>query len=92
MQAILHGQVIAESDETIDVEGNQYFPFESVNMDFLIPSSTQTVCPWKGNASYYSVKVGDELIEDAAWTYKEPKEAASQIKEFIAFWKEVKVR
>jgi len=92
MKAYWQNQLIAESDETIEVEGNQYFPAESVNMDYLKPSETHTTCPWKGRASYYHIKVGEAENPDAAWFYPEPKEAASQIRNYVAFWKGVDVR
>ncbi|MDJ1468600.1 DUF427 domain-containing protein [Cytophagaceae bacterium DM2B3-1] len=91
MKAIWNGQIIAESDQTIVVEGNHYFPPQSVRTEFFIPSSTHTTCPWKGIASYYTLDVEDSQNKDAAWYYKEPKEAAQQIKDYIAFWKGVKI-
>lgn len=91
MKAIWNGEVIAESTDTIGLEGNHYFPIESVNKDYLVDSSLQTTCPWKGLASYYTVSVNDKQNPDAAWFYSEPKDAAKQIKNHIAFWKGVKV-
>jgi uncharacterized protein (DUF427 family) len=91
MKAIWNGQVIAESDQTILLEGNHYFPAEAVRREFLEPSDTHTTCPWKGVASYYHVKVGNQINRDAAWYYPEPSEAAKQIKGYIAFWKGVQV-
>lgn len=91
MKAIWNGEVIAESERTILLEGNHYFPPESVQEDFLVPSDTHTTCPWKGIASYYHVKVGDQVNRDAAWYYPEPSEAAQHIKGYIAFWKGVQV-
>lgn len=91
MKAIWNGQVIAESDDTLVVEGNHYFPADSVRQEFLQDSPTHTVCPWKGLASYYSLKVGGETNKDAAWYYPEPKDAAKQIAGRVAFWKGVKV-
>jgi uncharacterized protein (DUF427 family) len=91
MKAIWNGQVIAESDQTILLEGNHYFPAEAVRWEFLEPSDTHTTCPWKGVASYYHVKVGNQINRDAAWYYPEPSEAAKQIKGYIAFWKGVQV-
>lgn len=91
MKAIWNGQVIADSDQTVLLEGNHYFPAESVRQEFLLPSDTHTTCPWKGIASYYHIKVGDQINRDAAWYYPEPKEAAKQIKGYIAFWKGVQV-
>lgn len=91
MKAIWNGQVIAESDQTISLEGNYYFPAEAVRREFLEPSDTHTTCPWKGVASYYHVKVDNQINRDAAWYYPEPSEAAKQIKGYIAFWKGVQV-
>lgn len=91
MKAIWNGEVIAESDQTILLEGNHYFPAETVRQEFLVPSDTHTTCPWKGVASYYHIQVGDRVNQDAAWYYPEPSEAAKQIKGYIAFWKGVQV-
>ena len=91
MKAIWNGAVLAESDKTIVVEGNHYFPPDSVNREYLQESSTRTTCPWKGLASYYSVVVDDQPNRDAAWTYANPKSAAAQIKDHVAFWRGVKV-
>ncbi|WP_299291753.1 DUF427 domain-containing protein [uncultured Mucilaginibacter sp.] len=91
MKAEWNNQVIAESDATIVVENNHYFPLEAVKKEFLKPSSTHTTCPWKGLASYYSLDVDGKQNPDAAWFYSEPKDAAKQIKNYVAFWKGVKV-
>lgn len=91
MKAIWNHEVIAESDETIVVENNHYFPLQSVNKEYLIESATHTTCPWKGEASYYTLEVDGRSNPDAAWYYPEPKEAAQNIKNYIAFWKGVKV-
>lgn len=91
MKAIWRDAVIAESDRTVVVEGNHYFPPESVRPEHLRPSATHTTCPWKGEASYYDVVVGGDTNRDAAWYYPEPKDAARQIKDHIAFWKGVKI-
>lgn len=91
MKAIWKDAVIAESDDTVVVEGNHYFPVESVDRDLLQDSDTTTKCPWKGTANYYHVVAGGETNRDAAWYYAEPKEAASQIRGRIAFWKGVRV-
>lgn len=91
MKAIWNGQIIAESNDTVVVEGNHYFPAESVKREFLRDSSTHTTCPWKGVASYYSLEVDGQTNKDAAWYYPEPKDAAKQIQGRIAFWKGVKV-
>jgi uncharacterized protein (DUF427 family) len=91
MKAIWNGAAIAQSDDTVVVEGNHYFPATSVNKDHLQSSDTHTICPWKGEASYYNVVVNGQTNKDAAWYYPEPKEAAAQIKDRIAFWRGVKV-
>lgn len=91
MKATWNGQVIAESDETEVVEGNHYFPADSIKREFFTASSQHTTCPWKGEASYYSVVVDGETNKDAAWYYPQPKDAAKQIKDRVAFWKGVKV-
>ena len=91
MKAIWNGEVIAESDDTVNVEGNQYFPISSVKKEFLKESDTHTTCPWKGEASYYTLEVDGETNPDAAWYYPEPKEAAKHIKDRVAFWRGVKV-
>ena len=91
MKAIWNDQVIAESDSTVVVEGNHYFPLESVKADVLRPSSTHSTCPWKGVASYYSLEVGGKENVDAAWFYPEPKDAAKNITGRVAFWKGVRV-
>ncbi|MBO0938662.1 DUF427 domain-containing protein [Fibrella sp. HMF5335] len=91
MKAIWNGQTIAESNNTVVVENNHYFPKESVKAEYLTDSSTHTTCPWKGLASYYSLTVDGKTNPDAAWYYPDPKDAASQIKDHVAFWKGVKV-
>jgi uncharacterized protein (DUF427 family) len=91
-KATWEGAVLAESDRCIALEGNQYFPPDAVRWEHLKPSDTHTVCPWKGTASYYHVEVKDKRNADAAWYYPEPKEAAGEIKGYIAFWRGVKVR
>ena len=91
MKATWNGTVLAESDETEVVEGNHYFPKASINEDFFEESSKHTTCPWKGEASYYTVVVDGEKNADAAWYYPEPKDAAQQIKDHVAFWKGVEV-
>jgi uncharacterized protein (DUF427 family) len=90
-RATWNGAVLAESEETVIVEGNHYFPRESVRMEFFLSSETHTICPWKGKASYHHVEVNGKRNPDAAWYYPEPFPAASQIKDRIAFWKGVKV-
>ncbi len=86
MKAVWNGVTVAESDDTVVVEGNHYFPIESVRADVLRPSDTHTTCPWKGEASYYSLEVDGQVNESAAWYYPEPKPAASEIKGRVAFW------
>ena len=92
MQALLIGTVIADSDETVVVEGNPYFPVGDVNADHLVPSETHMTCPWKGIASYYTVAVPGTTSEDAAWYYPTPSDAAQQITGHVAFWKGVAVQ
>lgn len=89
--ATWNGEVIAESDDTVIVEGNHYFPIDSVREDYLRPSETTTVCPWKGTASYYTLHVNGEDNPDAVWYYPEPKKEAAQIKDRVAFWRGVEV-
>jgi uncharacterized protein (DUF427 family) len=91
MKAIWNNAVIAESDDTVVVEGNHYFPPDSVNNEYLQPSVSHTTCPWKGEASYYDVVVKGEINGDAAWYYPDPKPAAAEIKNRIAFWHGVTV-
>jgi uncharacterized protein (DUF427 family) len=91
VQARWNGAVIARSDDTVVVEGNHYFPAESVDAAVLRPSDTHTSCPWKGEASYYSLVVEGKENWDAAWYYPEPKPAAEEIRGRIAFWKGVEV-
>jgi uncharacterized protein (DUF427 family) len=91
VRAIWNGHVIAESDDTVVVEGNHYFPASSVDARVLVPSPTHTVCPWKGTASYYSLAVDGVVNADAAWFYPEPKDAAAQIRDRVAFWRGVQI-
>lgn len=91
MKATWNNQTIAESDETIVVENNHYFPADSVKKDFLTESATHTTCPWKGVASYYTLQVDGKENTDAAWYYPAPKTAAENIKNYIAFWKGVQI-
>lgn len=91
MKAIWNNKVIAESDDTIVVENNHYFPKESVKSEFLVPSPVHTTCIWKGVANYYNLEVDGKENLDAAWYYPDPKPAAENIKGRIAFWKGVKV-
>jgi uncharacterized protein (DUF427 family) len=90
-KATWNGAVIAESDSTVMVEGNHYFPIKSVNADLLEPSAKHTSCPWKGEASYYSLNVDGNVNADAAWFYPTPKDAAKEIKGYVAFWRGVTV-
>jgi uncharacterized protein (DUF427 family) len=90
-KAVWNGVVLAESDNTEIVEGNHYFPLDAVNLNYFQESSKQTTCPWKGRASYYTVKVNGQENVDAAWYYPEPKDAAKNITGHIAFWRGVKV-
>lgn len=91
MKATWNGATLAESDDTVVLEGNHYFPPESLNRDHVVFSNHRTSCPWKGQAHYYNLLVDGELNTDAAWYYPEPTEAASEIKGRVAFWKGVKV-
>jgi uncharacterized protein (DUF427 family) len=90
-KATWNGVVIADSDDTVVVEGNHYFPKDAVGQEYLAPSEQSSVCAWKGTASYYDVVVGGEVNKDAAFYYPEPKEAAARITGRIAFWKGVEV-
>ncbi|WP_016991281.1 DUF427 domain-containing protein [Flavobacterium sp. ACAM 123] len=91
MKAIFNKTVVAQSEHTVVVEGNHYFPLESINSDYFTETIHNTTCPWKGEASYYSIKVNDEISENAGWSYKNPKEAAKEIKNHVAFWKNVTI-
>ena len=91
MKAIWHDTVIADSEDTVVVEGNHYFPADSVNRSLLRDSDTHTVCPWKGTASYYTLDVDGQQNADAAWYYPEPKDAAAEIRDRFAFWKGVTI-
>ena len=91
MKATWRGAVLAESDDTVVVEGNHYFPAESINREHFRESGTHTTCSWKGEASYYDVLAGGEVNSDAAWYYPEPKGAAEAIRGRVAFWRGVRV-
>jgi uncharacterized protein (DUF427 family) len=91
MKAIWNGTVIAESSDTVVIEGNHYFPADTIKKEYFKPSDTHTVCPWKGTASYYTVDVEGETNKDAAWYYPETSELAKAIKGYVAFWKGVEV-
>jgi uncharacterized protein (DUF427 family) len=92
MKATWNGQVLAESESTIIIEGNHYFPPDSVRWELLTESPTTTVCGWKGTASYYSVNADSRELSDAAWTYRTPLPAAEEITGYVAFWKGVEVQ
>jgi uncharacterized protein (DUF427 family) len=91
MKAIWNNTVIAESQKTVKLEGNHYFPPETVNLDYFKPSSSKSTCPWKGEASYYTIEVDGQSNKDAAWYYTDPKSEAIEIKGHIAFWKGVRI-
>ena len=91
MKATWNGAVIAESDQTVVVEGNHYFPPDAVNREYFKGSDTHTTCPWKGEANYYNVEVNGEVNKDAAWYYPETKPDADNIRGYVAFWRGVKV-
>ena len=91
MKAVWNNTVIAESNETIEVEGNQYFPAETINKEYFQPSETHSVCGWKGTANYYDVVVDGNANKDAAWYYPDTKADAKNIEGYVAFWKGVKV-
>lgn len=91
MKATWNGTTIAESDETIVIENNHYFPEASIKKEYFKPSSKHTSCPWKGEASYYTLEVDGKTNEDAAWYYRDPKDKAKEIKGYVAFWKGVEV-
>jgi uncharacterized protein (DUF427 family) len=90
-KAIWNGQVLAESNWCLTVEGNSYFPPDSVKREFLTSSPTHTSCSWKGLASYYTLSVDGRTNKDAAWSYSAPKEQAREIKDYVAFWKGVQI-
>ena len=92
MKAIWKGKVIAESDKTVVVEGNHYFPADSTNKEYFEGTDTNTVCPWKGTASYYTINVDGDKNVDAAWYYPTPKDAAKEIENHVAFWKGVEIK
>lgn len=90
-KATWEGAVLAESNQTVEVEGNQYFPPDAIRQEYFKPSTQHTVCPWKGTASYYDVEVGEKKNAGAAWYYSEPTPEAKQIKGYVAFWRGVRV-
>jgi uncharacterized protein (DUF427 family) len=91
MKASWKGTVIAQSDATVLVEGNHYFPMASLDRRYVTFSNHKTMCPWKGQASYYSLMVDGDMLTDAAWYYAEPKDEAAEIRDRVAFWKDVKI-
>ncbi len=91
MKAIWNGQVIAESGDTITIEGNHYFPADAIRKEYFKPSTTHTTCSWKGTASYYTLEVDGKKNADAAWFYPSPKDKAKNIEGYIAFWKGVQI-
>lgn len=90
-KAIWENTVLAESDRTIEVEGNQYFPPDAIRQEFLKPNDHHTTCPWKGLARYYDVEIDGKKNSSAAWYYPDPKPAAKQIKDYVAFWRGVRI-
>ena len=92
MQAVWNGTVLAESDDTVVVEGNHYFPRAALRAEFFVGSEHRSVCPWKGRASYFTVEVDGEVNRDAAWFYPSPSTAAREIADRVAFWRGVQVR
>ena len=91
MKAIWNGTVVAESNDTVVVEGNHYFPADAVKKDFLLPSNTKTMCSWKGQASYHTLFVNGDANPDAAWYYPDPKPTARKLKRYVAFWRGVDI-
>jgi uncharacterized protein (DUF427 family) len=90
-KAVWNDEVIAESDNLVNMEGNYYFPVSSLKSEYLKDSSTHTHCPWKGAASYYSIEINGKSNKDAAWYYPDPKPAAAKIKDRVAFWRGVEI-
>jgi uncharacterized protein (DUF427 family) len=91
LKAIWKNQVLAESDDTVVVENNHYFPAASIHMEYFVPSNTTSRCPWKGEAKYFSIVVDGEVNQDAAWYYPSPKDAVRAIQGHVAFWKGVEI-
>ena len=91
MKAVWNGTTLAESEATVVVEGNHYFPSESIHTEYFHDSDTHTTCPWKGEASYKTIEIGGQSNPDAAWYYPDPKDAASEIKDHYAFWNGVQI-
>lgn len=90
-KATWEGAVLAESNQTVEIEGNQYFPPEAIRKEYFKLSDAHSVCPWKGTASYYDIEVNGKSNAGAAWYYPQPKDAAGRIKNYVAFWKGVSV-
>lgn len=91
MKAVWNGAIVAESSDTVVVEGNHYFPEAALNKDYIVKSAHTSVCPWKGTAHYFSLAIDGKTNENAVWYYPEPKEAASQIANRVAFWRGVEI-
>ncbi len=91
IKAIWNGKILAQSDHTVIVEGNHYFPPDAINREYFTESKSHSLCPWKGVASYFTVQVDGQINGDAAWYYPKPSEAAENIKDYVAFWRGVKV-
>ncbi len=91
MKATWKGEILAESDDTVVVEGNRYFPADALRRECFRDSETNSVCAWKGTACYYDVVVGDQVNTDAAWYYPDPKSAAAEIRDRVAFWRGVEI-
>ena len=91
MKAIWNGATLAESNDTVVVEGNHYFPINSIRSEYFHKSSTHSHCPWKGEASYYDIEINGQVNKDAAWYYANPSDAAKQITDRVAFWKGVEI-
>jgi uncharacterized protein (DUF427 family) len=92
MKAIWKGIIIAKSNDVEEIEGNYYFPLDSIRKELFLESKTQSYCPWKGKASYMHIMIDGEINQDAAWYYPSPKEGAEALKERIAFWKGVEIK
>jgi len=90
-EASWNGVVLASSEDALEIENSLYFPRETVSMDYLVPTATTTRCPWKGPATYFNVTVAGETLEDAAWSYENPKARGRVIKGYVAFWKQVTI-
>lgn len=91
-QAVWNNEIVAQSNECVIIEGNYYFPLDSIQKDYFCDSTTSTHCPWKGNASYFHLEVNGEMNYDCAWHYKNPSEKASHIKDYVAFWNGVDIQ